>query len=396
MSEIYQPAEDSFLLAKHVRARTKGIVLDIGTGSGIQAAAALEKAEKVYAIDLNPKAVSRVKKKYPAIECHESNLLEYFRKNKDKKKSIKFDLIIFNPPYLPDDARIKDIALDGGKCGYEIIERFLAGAEEFLKDEGKILMVFSSLTKREEVNKIVSRNLLSAELLEKKHLFFEDLYVYSIKKTELLKNLSTLGLYRISYLAKGKRGLVLTGKYDEKKGFSKKTIKVGIKTKLPESQAVGRIAIEGSWLKRVNEKGIGPRLLFSSDDYIVYEFAEGDLILDFIEKNNKKKIVEALKDVMQQMRKLDLLNVDKEEMHHPIKHIIVGKKIILIDFERCSFTQDPKNVTQFCQFLISSQLSDELMLKKIFISKEEVIELAKKYKHDQSDENFKKIIDLIR
>ena len=36
----------------------------------------------------------------------------------------KFNTIIFNPPYLPED-EFKDKSLDGGKKGYEIIEKFL-------------------------------------------------------------------------------------------------------------------------------------------------------------------------------------------------------------------------------------------------------------------------------
>ena len=81
-------------------------------------------------------------------------------------------------------------------------------------------------------------------------------------------------------------------------------------------------------------------------------------------------------------------------MHHPIKHIIVNKnKPCIIDFERVHFSQNPKNVTQFCQFLISGYLNKLLKNKGININKNNLIQLAKIYKNNQINKNFKKIID---
>ena len=42
--EVYEPSEDSYLLEKYVKEFSKGLVLDIGTGTGIQAKAAFKKA----------------------------------------------------------------------------------------------------------------------------------------------------------------------------------------------------------------------------------------------------------------------------------------------------------------------------------------------------------------
>ena len=66
---IYEPAEDSFLLQKYVKKYAKGKVLDMGTGSGIQA----EAAKDVLAVDVNPECVEYVKKK--GIRAIVSNLL---------------------------------------------------------------------------------------------------------------------------------------------------------------------------------------------------------------------------------------------------------------------------------------------------------------------------------
>lgn len=169
---IYKPREDSFLLQKYVKKYAKGKVLDMGTGSGIQAITALKKTKDVLAVDVNPEAIKLLKKK--KIKAKVSNLFSNVKG--------KFDLIIFNPPYLPEDEREpKDSAqaTTGGKKGYEIIEKFLKQARKHLKKEGKILLLFSSLTGN--VEKLIKKYKYDFKKLEEKKLFCEKLYVYILK-----------------------------------------------------------------------------------------------------------------------------------------------------------------------------------------------------------------------
>jgi len=119
---IYEPAEDSFLLEKYVKKLVKkdAYVLDVGTGSGILAKAALEKTKNVLALDINREAVEHCKKQ--GINAIQSDLFSNI------KKGSKFDMIIFNPPYLPEDKREDSesrVITTGGKVGNEIVIRFL-------------------------------------------------------------------------------------------------------------------------------------------------------------------------------------------------------------------------------------------------------------------------------
>ena len=148
---IYQPAEDSFLLEKQVKKYSKGkSVLDIGTGSGIQSKSALMAgAKKVLATDINEEVINKLKKR------------EIIVKKSDLFSNIsgKFDLIIFNPPYLPEDKREdseSQLATTGGKNGDEIILRFLEQSTMYLKTDGIILLLVSSLTPRNKINKLLS------------------------------------------------------------------------------------------------------------------------------------------------------------------------------------------------------------------------------------------------
>jgi len=175
---MYNPEEDSFLLEKEVLKFAQGKVLDIGTGTGIQAVAAAkrEKVSSVLAVDVDEESIDYCKKNVinKKITFRISNLFSAVKG--------KFDTIIFNPPYLPHDNEIKDKAIYGGKKGYELIEKFFNKVGNYLNKEGIILTVFSSLTGKNKIDEIIRKKGFHFELLVMKHLFFEDLYVYLVRK----------------------------------------------------------------------------------------------------------------------------------------------------------------------------------------------------------------------
>ena len=91
--------------------------------------------------------------------------------------------------------------------------------------------------------------------------------------------------------------------------------------------------------------------------------------------------------------------MDKEEMHHPYKHIIIDrktKKPVLLDFERCHKTQEPKNVTQFCSYIISDFMVNLLKDRGIKVNKNGMIKAAKRYRKGVSKKNLDRILTLIK
>lgn len=173
MDEVYEPREDSFLLEKYVKKFAKGDVLEIGIGSGLQIAAALPRAKSVTGADINPKAIESCKKRFGSKAI-------FLVSDLFSSVSGKFDVIIFNAPYLPDEEGYEDKALDGGAEGFEVIGRFLKDAKSFLKDGGLILLVFSSLSNKLEVDKLIVENGFEFVELERVHIAFEDIYCYKI------------------------------------------------------------------------------------------------------------------------------------------------------------------------------------------------------------------------
>ncbi|MDD4566923.1 putative methyltransferase [Methanoculleus chikugoensis] len=172
--QVYPPAEDSFLLhrAAQREVRETDRVLEVGTGSGYVAAGLLGRAASVAATDINPHAV----------RCARARGVPAVRTDLVAGLSGPFDLILFNPPYLPTapDERMDDwleYALDGGPTGRVVIERFIADAGRVLSPFGRILLLVSSLTGPGEVRELFARAGFISFVVDEEVLEGERLYV---------------------------------------------------------------------------------------------------------------------------------------------------------------------------------------------------------------------------
>lgn len=97
----------------------------------------------------------------------------------------KFDIIIFNPPYLPLDKREPEdsrIETTGGKKGDEISLRFLNNAFSYLKKRGKIFILVSSLTPLNRIRKF------NFEIIKRKKIFFEELLILKFENGKSKKS----------------------------------------------------------------------------------------------------------------------------------------------------------------------------------------------------------------
>lgn len=180
MPEIYQPSDDTFLLSEALRLEIPKIIkqnnnltlLEIGSGSGFNLQTALSlgiKKENIFAVDINEKAVDQCS--ILGFNCTKSDLFENIKG--------EYGVIIFNPPYLPEDSKEpKDssLATSGGKKGDEVILKFLKQARNFLKPNGVIFLLTSSLTPEIDFK---SLGFIEREIASEK-LFFEKLTVWEL------------------------------------------------------------------------------------------------------------------------------------------------------------------------------------------------------------------------
>ena len=390
--DIYDPREDSLLVLKQIKFHSHGKVLDVGTGTGLLAFEAARSAETVIGIDVNEDALAFARAQQKRLKLKNitfipSDLFAYF-----KDHPMKFDLIIFNPPYLPLDKEEPEesrLATTGGEKGYEILEKFFAEAQNYLMHTGKILVLFSTLTGKDKVHDIMEEHGFTFQKLDEEELFGETIFVYLAEKSSLLKRMEMKGVTHIRRFNKGHRGIIFSGDLAG--------VKVSIKQQRKDIPVTWSVRNEGRWLKVLNRKGIGPHLLEMGDDYFIYEFVNGKVFPEFVEKAKKSDIKKVLIDVFKQCFTMDKMNINKEEMHKPYKHILVGKnKTVLIDFERMRPTDKPKNTTQFCQYITSKNLLSILHKKGFKYQKTEINKAAQKYKKKMNEANFKEILKLLR
>lgn len=180
--QVYQPAEDTYLLADNLQVNRMSRVLEIGTGTGIIAIIAAKRASKVIATDINPHAIDCAVKniitnKTYNVELRKGNLFE-------PVEGEKFDLILFNTPYLPSSTDEKsddelDAAWNGGLDGREVIDRFLEEVTDYLNPDGKVQMVQSSLSDNKKTLKKFEDLGFKASITACEKCFFEEIVVIS-------------------------------------------------------------------------------------------------------------------------------------------------------------------------------------------------------------------------
>jgi len=178
--DVYEPAEDTFLLAETLEVRPGEIALDVGTGTGLIALLMARKAKYVLGVDVNPKAVELARRnaRLNGISNVEFRLSDLF-----ENVSGRFEVITFNAPYLPGEPeKAIDLALVGGKTGREVIDRFIAEVPDHLNENGRVYLVQSSITGVEETMREFEKAGLRGEVIARRHLFFEDIVVILAEK----------------------------------------------------------------------------------------------------------------------------------------------------------------------------------------------------------------------
>lgn len=387
---IYEPEEDSkFLLDVLLGEFSNKKNLDIcevGVGSGfVISNFAKKNAENIfYGSDINKFAIEFTKNEFERlnlkVDLREGNLLEPFKRK-------KFDLIFFNTPYLPcetgdkfEDLSLKDRAIYGGKRGYEVIFEFVCQLKNYLKKDGVCFMLFSSLSNFDEIKIKLESELLDFEEVARKRVFFEDLIVLKIEKFSFLDELKKKGVNDIKYLAKGKHSIVLNGKFDGENVI----VKTGI------AQYIEK---EVFFLDKLKKESFVPKMFFYSKNYVVREKFSGQIILDFLESSSKSSTIKVFNEVLKICFRLDELEINKDEMTNPYKHIYVfdDLSVKMIDYERSIFSENPKNLRQFLQYVRRN--IRVLKAKGINISEEKLFDIGKKYHKTKFNFKFEDLFE---
>jgi release factor glutamine methyltransferase len=176
---MYAPSDDTFLLADCIRQYSGMRALEIGVGSGLL----LDILEKNFAYvagsDIDLQALQRCKQQ----KISSAHVLLVCCDAGSAFGTGKFDLIVSNPPYLPNDNdnnNILDPTVHGGPTGIEATVHFINSALPLLAGDGKLLIVISSFANSSALDKVVLENNMHKKVVKEKRLFYETLSIVEL------------------------------------------------------------------------------------------------------------------------------------------------------------------------------------------------------------------------
>ncbi len=178
---MYAPSDDTFLLADCIRQYNGRRALEIGVGSGLLLNILEKNFAYVAGSDIDLQALQHCKQQTLS-SSSSSNVLLVCCDAGSAFDIGKFDLIVSNPPYLPndDDNNSLDPTVHGGPTGIEATIHFINSALPLLAGDGKMLIVISSFANSSALEKVVVENSMNKKVVKEKRLFYETLSIVEL------------------------------------------------------------------------------------------------------------------------------------------------------------------------------------------------------------------------
>jgi release factor glutamine methyltransferase len=162
---VQPPKAGSRFFCRNVRVRPGERVLEIGSGFGLAAVCAARDGARVVATDVVADAVAAIRANALL------NSVDVDARLGDCYAPVageRFDLICTNPPQMPTPAgRERDdgaaAADNGGRDGWSILDRVIAGAPDHLAPGGRLVFtIFAFLGRKRALAKLEARGLTAA------------------------------------------------------------------------------------------------------------------------------------------------------------------------------------------------------------------------------------------
>lgn len=170
----YLPAEDSYLLRDAAKGLSGGACLEIGFGSGAVVSSLSQRFRLAVGTDVLRLDEARLARS-PGVDLVLADRAGCFRDG-------SFDLVLFNPPYLPSED-VEDAAVDGGRFGVEVPTAFLEDGARVMKPRGTLLALVSDSG---DVDAFLARGRelgLKARRVAGLRVFFENLLVFKMERS---------------------------------------------------------------------------------------------------------------------------------------------------------------------------------------------------------------------
>ncbi|HIP89725.1 MAG TPA: serine/threonine protein kinase [Thermococcus paralvinellae] len=192
------------------------------------------------------------------------------------------------------------------------------------------------------------------------------------------------GIEKLTFYSKGTTSLVFLGKFQGRK--------VVVKLEREDTPRKN-FKLEAGILKLLEGHNITPKFVdygtFEGKEYLVREFAEGEpLLYADVEKTH-------LIEIAKKAHRLDVIGIDHGQIQGG-KHIIIGKDVWIIDFEKASTRRKPKNLTSTMAMLFLNENAISKRIRRKFgINDEFLVELKRALKEYKESKNAREILALL-
>lgn len=150
-----------------------------------------------------------------------------------------------------------------------------------------------------------------------------------------------------------------------------------------------------------NRVGVGAYAFAVTKDFMLMQLVEGEDLEECLRSmsgvGTRGRAREVVHLLLNQCRKLDLINLDHGQLSDLRKHVIMaGDTPYIIDFESASQNRPPKNVTAAAQYLLIGGRCAPLVKRLLGIKDgTKILEALRGYKKDTSDDNYAKLLRTI-
>jgi putative serine/threonine protein kinase len=154
---------------------------------------------------------------------------------------------------------------------------------------------------------------------------------------------------------------------------------------------------EAEMIKKANAAGVGPKFVAVSNNFLLSQLIDGDLLTDWLEKHKEKQLVHrVLVGILEQCWRLEQIGLDHGELSKAPKHLLVSSsdEPFIVDFETASITRKVANVTSVCQYLFAGNSPLPKLIGEVLgeRSRLEIIGALKKYKKNMSRAGFETLL----
>lgn len=195
-------------------------------------------------------------------------------------------------------------------------------------------------------------------------------------------------LGKLDVLGKGYTGVVILGR--------RRGVTVAVKIRRTDARRAS-MSHEAGILRSANRAGVGPRLLASGRNVLVMEYVRGRYITDWLRDCDDVASARAvLAGVVTDCHRLDLAGIDHGELNRITRHVLVGRRACLVDFESGSTSRRPSNVTSAVQgIFITPRVAGHVRRMYRLPPKGRMIGALGRYKQNPTHQSYLDLMGLL-